>query len=104
MSTARRRLPRSRTWLRVLVLLLALLVPGAQAETAPMMSPGETVGYDLPEVALRPASLPAQRADVPLRPEPLPGAAPGRPARRPRHAPAWPPYAPGALRSVVLRC
>jgi hypothetical protein len=107
MSTARRRHPHSRAWLRVLVLLLALLVPGAQAQAAwpsPAVSSEESAGYDLPEVALRPPSLPVHRADVPLRPVPRPGPASVRPPHRPGRGPSWPPHAPRALRSVVLRC
>ncbi|MET8948125.1 hypothetical protein ABZX30_32470 [Streptomyces sp. NPDC004542] len=111
MSTARRP-PRSRAWLRVLVLLLALSVPGAQAQAAPMppapsvpsVSSGESTGYDLLEPALRPPSCSAHRAGVPLRPVPLPDPAPGRPRGRRLPAPPRPPYASYALRSVVLRC
>lgn len=54
--------PRSRAWLRALVLLLALLVPGTHAEvraTSVASSAGTTVEYDVldPAAALRPVSL-----------------------------------------------
>ncbi|KUN81687.1 hypothetical protein [Streptomyces griseoruber] len=103
MSTAAR-LPRRRTWLRVLVLLLALLVPGVPAEvsTSPVVA-GETVEYDAVDTAVRPS--PGDRcAAAPLRPAPRPAPAPCAPAQRPRPAPPGTPYAPHTLRTVVLRC
>ncbi|MEU1181743.1 hypothetical protein ABZ464_29695 [Streptomyces sp. NPDC005820] len=106
MSTAAH-LPRSRTWLRVLVPLLALLillVPGAPAEVsaAPVVA-GETVEYDAVDTAVRPSPC-ARRAAAPLCPAPRPAPAPGAPAPRPRPAPPGTPYAPHTLRTVVLRC
>ncbi|MEU1518778.1 hypothetical protein ABZ490_42705 [Streptomyces sp. NPDC005811] len=106
MSTAAR-LPRSRTRLRVLVLLFALfalLVPGVPADvaTSPVVA-GETVEYDAVDTAVRP-SPGDRRAAAPLRPAPRPAPAPGAPAPRPRPAPPGTPYAPHTLRTVVLRC
>ncbi|MBK3571798.1 hypothetical protein JHN47_50010, partial [Streptomyces sp. MBT62] len=66
MSTARS-LPRSRAWLRALVLLLALLVPGAHAEmrAVPVASSVETtIEYDVLDTAtaaLRPSALAVHR-------------------------------------------
>nr|WSY53543.1 hypothetical protein OG999_27755 [Streptomyces sp. NBC_00886] len=107
-STARS-LPRSRAWLRALVLLLALLVPGthAEARATPLTSSAETtVEYDALDTAaaLRPPSLTVHRPAAPLRPAPGPSAAPGVPACRPLPTPPWPPYTLRALRTVVLRC
>lgn len=95
--------------LRVLVLLLALLVPSAHAAahavpTAIAVS-GEAAECDLLETDVRPPSRSAHRDAVPLRP------APRRQAERPAPAVRWsfvqPPHArqsPHTLRSVVLRC
>ncbi|MFJ4486493.1 hypothetical protein ACIP3D_29560 [Streptomyces longwoodensis] len=101
MSTARHR-PRRRVWLRVLVLLLALLVSGGEAACA---APHGTVAAEHDVTAPAPRSA-ACRPAAPLRPAPTP-----RPRPRPRAAvPAGrpavrPPYtAPRVLRSVVLRC
>ncbi|MFC8518690.1 hypothetical protein [Streptomyces sp. NPDC057257] len=104
MSTARR-LPHSRAWLRVLVLLFALLVPGAQAEVhaAPVASV-ETVEYDVLDAAVRPPADAVRRAVVPLRPAPLPAPAPHAAPGRPRPASPQPPYTLRSLRTVVLRC
>ncbi|MET8165143.1 hypothetical protein ABZT34_12950 [Streptomyces sp. NPDC005329] len=98
------RLPRSRTWLRTLVLLLALLVPGAASEvfTAPVAT--EFAEYDVLDTALRPAAPCAHRPAALRRPAPLPAPAPGVPADRPRRAPHRPSYALHALHTVVLRC
>ncbi|KQX62522.1 MULTISPECIES: hypothetical protein [unclassified Streptomyces] len=100
------RLPRSRTWLRTLVLLLALLVPGAAAEVsaAPVAAEIAAIAeYDVVDTALRPAPR-APRPAAPPRPAALPAPAPGVPADRPRPAPSRPSYALHALRTVVLRC
>ncbi|MFE7929136.1 hypothetical protein ACFU6S_10385 [Streptomyces sp. NPDC057456] len=99
------RLPRSRTWLRTLVLLLALLVPGAATEvsTAPVAA-ADFAEYDVLDTALRPAAPCAHRPAALRRPAPLPAPAPGVPADRPRRAPHRPSYALHALRTVVLRC
>jgi len=101
-----RRAPASRDWLRALVLLLALLVPGThlQAHAQPPVPAGEVVEYDVLDTALRPPARAVHRAVVPLRPVPWPRTAPGVPADRPLPAPPRPPYALPALRSVVLRC
>ncbi|MER5196270.1 hypothetical protein ACWD3J_23905 [Streptomyces sp. NPDC002755] len=97
------RLPRSRTWLRTLVLLLALLVPGAATEVAAAPVAAEVAEYDVLDTALRPAPC-AHRPAALRRPAPLPDPAPGAPADRPRPAPHRPSYALHALRTVVLRC
>ncbi|MFE3033725.1 hypothetical protein ACFXKY_19050 [Streptomyces canus] len=102
-----RRAPCSRDWLRVLVLLLALVVPGAhvQAHAMPPVPAGELVEYDVLDTALRPPARTVHRTAVPLRPDPRPETVPGGPAdRRPLPASPRPPYALPALRSVVLRC
>ncbi|WP_043685799.1 hypothetical protein [Streptomyces xylophagus] len=98
-------LPRSHTWLRALVLLLALLVPGThtEARATPVASSVETtIEYDVLDAAaaLRPPSLTVRRPTAPLRPAP----APGVPARRRLPAPPEPSYTLSALRTVVLRC
>ncbi|MCX4881962.1 MULTISPECIES: hypothetical protein [unclassified Streptomyces] len=104
MSTARH-LPRGHAWLRTLVLLLALLVPGAHAEVhATPVAAAETVGYDALDAALRPPAEAVRPAVAVLRPAPLPAPAPATPAGRPRQAPPRPPHALPALRTVVLRC
>ncbi|WP_327316229.1 hypothetical protein [Streptomyces sp. NBC_01235] len=103
MSTARSH-SRSRAWLRVLVVLLALLVPGAPAELATTpVAAGEIAEYDVLDTALRPAPC-AHRPAALLRPAPLPVPAPGVPADRPLPAPPGPSCALHALRTVVLRC
>ncbi|MER6733566.1 hypothetical protein [Streptomyces puniciscabiei] len=99
--------PRSRTWLRVLVLLLALWVPGAhvQAEAAPALgASAETFDHDVLDTLLRPPAPAVHRADAPERPAPLPDPAPARPAARPRSGTPRVPYALPLLRTVVLRC
>lgn len=105
MSTVRSH-PRGHACLRTLVLLLALLVPGAHAEVhAPPSAATEIVEYDALDAAVRPAADALHRTVVALRPAPLPAPAPGTPAdRRPLPAPPRPPHALHALRSVVLRC
>ncbi|MET9830890.1 hypothetical protein ABZ078_16555 [Streptomyces sp. NPDC006385] len=109
MSTARS-LPRSRAWLRVLVLLLALLVPGAhtQAHAVPVVAGalGEAAEHDVLDTVLRPPARADRRGTAALRPAPLPRPAPppGVPVRLTRPAPPLPPYLPPTLRTVVLRC
>ncbi|MEU6258756.1 hypothetical protein [Streptomyces sp. NPDC047043] len=104
MSTART-LPRSRVWLRSLVLLLALLVPGTHAELhATPVAAMEIVEYDALDAAVRPPADAVCRTAVPLRPAPLPAPAPAAPADRLLPAPPQPPYALLTVRSVVLRC
>ncbi|MEV0207800.1 hypothetical protein AB0H97_21690 [Streptomyces sp. NPDC050788] len=104
MSTARA-LSRSRAWLRALVLLCALLVPGTHAPlpTAPAAAL-EIVEYDVMDAAVRPPAGAVRRTVAPLRRAPLAAPAPGVPAHRPAVAPPRPPYALPALRTVVLRC
>ncbi|MFI6467314.1 hypothetical protein [Streptomyces sp. NPDC050538] len=103
-----RNLPRSHTWLRGLVLLLALLVPGTHAEMHAMpvavASVETTVEYDVLDTAaaLRPASPLVHRPTAPLRPAPVPAAR--APRVRSFPAPPSPPYTLRALRTVVLRC
>ncbi|WP_405949148.1 hypothetical protein OG588_24275 [Streptomyces prunicolor] len=101
------RLPRSHVWLRALVLLLALLVPGTHAEmrATPVASSVETtIEYDVLDTAaaLRPVSLTVHRPTAPLRPAPGPAAT--APRARSFPAPPSPPYTLRALRTVVLRC
>ena len=92
-----------RTWLRTLVLLLALLVPAGpvHAHEAPVMAAGEIIEYDVLDTALRPPARAVHRPAVPLRPAPRQGTGPG--VRR-LPGSSRPPYTPPALRSVVLRC
>ncbi|MDQ0991768.1 hypothetical protein [Streptomyces sp. V3I7] len=107
MSTAPHRLPRGRAWPRVLVLLLALLVPGARSEVHAAPTPaaaGEIVEYDVLDVALRPPVRPVRHTAVPLRPAPLPTRPPADPPEFRLPAPERSPSTPPALRSVVLRC
>ncbi|MFC9681950.1 hypothetical protein [Streptomyces sp. NPDC056948] len=97
------------SWLRVFVLLLALLVPGAHAEahTGPTVTvSGEStaVECDVLDTALRPSARAARRTAVPLRPAPLPAPGPAHTAPRPVPVPPGPPHDPRPLRSEVLRC
>ncbi|MER6350015.1 hypothetical protein ACWC10_30350 [Streptomyces sp. NPDC001595] len=98
-------LPRSRTWLRVCVLLLALLIPGAHIEAAgtPVVA-GEAAEADLTEAALRPMTRTAQRAVVRHRPVRPAAPAPGAPVAATTGPLPAPPYLPPAPRYVVLRC
>ncbi|MFI9809825.1 hypothetical protein ACIHEJ_36815 [Streptomyces sp. NPDC052301] len=102
------RSPRSRTWLRMLALLLALWVPGAhvQAQAAPALgAAAETFEHDVLGTLVRPCARAVHRADVPERPAPLSApASPARPAPRPCSTTPREPYAPALLRTVVLRC
>ncbi|MFJ9739301.1 hypothetical protein [Streptomyces sp. NPDC101166] len=110
MSTARR-LPRSRRWLRVLVLLLAVVVPGAAAEAAavPALSAAvvETAELDGFDAAPRLPYGGACRAVAPARPSSRPARTPAAPPGRLLPPRACPPYAldvSDVLRTVVLRC
>ncbi|MCU8593072.1 hypothetical protein [Streptomyces sp. A13(2022)] len=95
-------------WLRVLVLLLALLVPctPAKAQAAPAAAvTGAAAEYDHLDT-IRPARVRGARRAAAARPAPGP-----RAGRRPGSAPVLaplvptrPPGCPRALRSVVLRC
>ncbi|MFG3272432.1 hypothetical protein [Streptomyces luteogriseus] len=103
------RSPRRHAWLRVLVLLLALLVPGAHAEahtgwTAAVSGESTTVECDLLDTALRPPARAARRTADPLSPAPLPVPGPASTARHPVSVPPSPPIDPRPLRSEVLRC
>ncbi|MFF0012971.1 hypothetical protein [Streptomyces sp. NPDC005374] len=107
MSFARRP-PHGRTWLRTLVLLLALLVPTApvqllQPREAPVAAAGEIVEYDVLDTALRPPARTAHRPAAPLRPASRHETCPG-PPRPPVGASPRLPCTPPAPRSVVLRC
>ncbi|MFJ8635128.1 hypothetical protein [Streptomyces sp. NPDC093568] len=106
MRTARCR-SRSRTWLRVVVLLLALLVPGAhaQAHALPMVAgAAEVAEHDVLDTALRPPARADRRTLVRTRPAPSPAPAPGTAPGPRSSAPHRPPYVPHILRTVVLRC
>ncbi|SDP76376.1 hypothetical protein SAMN04487981_13841 [Streptomyces sp. cf386] len=107
MSTART-VPRSHTWLRVLVLLLALLVPGAhaQAHAVPAVAgvSGEAVEHDALDTVLRPPARTDRRTTVRLCSTPPSKPVPGVPARLSHPAQPRPPYVPHILRTVVLRC
>ncbi|MFI2202114.1 hypothetical protein ACH47Z_15345 [Streptomyces sp. NPDC020192] len=101
---------RSRTWPRVLVLLLALWVPAAhtQAQAAPAFGVAAgTFEHDATDAAdvldplVRPPAGAVHEADAPERPAPLPDPAPARPGIR--ACPAVP-YATPLPRTVVLRC
>ncbi|MFI9828516.1 hypothetical protein ACIHIX_12595 [Streptomyces sp. NPDC051913] len=94
----------TRAWLRAIVLLLALLVPGAHAgaHAAVPVAASEAAEYDVLDTVLRPAS---QHPVAPLRPAPrvtLP--APVVPDGAPLPAPPHPSYTLLTLRTVVLRC
>ncbi|WDV52868.1 hypothetical protein PV963_22105 [Streptomyces coeruleorubidus] len=100
---------RRHRWPRVLVLLLALLVPGAHAEahtgpTATVSGESTAVECDVLDVALRPPARGTRRIAVPLRltPLPTPGPAYAAPHRVP--VPPGPRHDPRPLRSEVLRC
>jgi len=109
-STARRG-SRSRVWLRAVVLLLALLVPGAgvHAHALPVAvtAGAEAVEHDILDAAVRPAVRSDRRAGTrrPVRPCAGP---PHRPAPAPvasrTHRPAAAPGVPPLPRTVVLRC
>ncbi|MFI9250762.1 hypothetical protein [Streptomyces sp. NPDC053069] len=99
--------PRSRTWLRVLVLLLALWVPGvhAQVQAAPALGvSAETFEHDVFDILVRPPARAVHLADVPERPAPLADPAPVRPTARTRPAAPRVAYPSSLPRTVVLRC
>ncbi|MGW0137079.1 hypothetical protein [Streptomyces sp. NPDC003299] len=97
-------------WLRVLVLLLALLVPGeacaVAALPASVPTAAATAEHDVTDTAVRLPGQGTQRAAVPPRPARVPGApVPQRPGGAGEQAASPAPYtALCALRSVVLRC
>ncbi|MFE6408995.1 hypothetical protein ACFVOR_18920 [Streptomyces sp. NPDC057837] len=112
MHPAEQQVPRGTrrpTWPRVLVLLLALLVPGTHAAAhtvpaVPLAGESTSAEFDAFDTVLRPAGRGARRAAAPLRPAPLRGPALACTARRPVPVPPAPPHDPRPLRSEVLRC
>ncbi|MEU1465467.1 hypothetical protein ABZ467_33320 [Streptomyces sp. NPDC005727] len=101
------RIPRSRTWLRVLVLLLAVWVPGAHVQPQPAPAPAASAGtseHDHLDTLPRPPARVSHPAGAPERPAPLPGPAPAPAAAPPGRAVPRPPGAVPLLRTVVLRC
>ncbi|MFH8802750.1 hypothetical protein ACH4F6_24620 [Streptomyces sp. NPDC017936] len=106
MSSARS-LPPGRTWPRVVVVLLALLLPGVPAGTGatPPVAAAEIAEYDVLDTAVRPASYASHRTVAPPpRPASRTAPVPGVPRSRPLPVPPGPAYAPDSLRTVVLRC
>ncbi|GGS38562.1 hypothetical protein AB0E75_12730 [Streptomyces griseoviridis] len=110
--TRRARCPRAA---RVLVLLLALFVPGAHAQasvppSAPIAadagSGGTAAEYDLLDTAPRVPARATRRPCAPRRPAPPPGVRHRPAAVVPPSAPSWPfpPARPPVPRCVVLRC
>ncbi|MFJ8466312.1 hypothetical protein [Streptomyces swartbergensis] len=100
---------RRHTWPRVLVLLLALLVPGAHAEahtgpTATVSGESTVVECDVLDTAPRPPARGTRRTAVPLRPAPLPSPPPAHATPHPAPVPPGPRRDPRPLRSEVLRC
>lgn len=98
---------RRAAWLRVLVLLLALLVPGTAAHggvAESVVTGGTAAEYDVHDTALRPPGRHGHRPVVPLRPAPRPPSArhPVATADHPLPVPPRPLLL--APRSVVLRC
>ncbi|MET8954018.1 hypothetical protein ACWEQN_13940 [Streptomyces sp. NPDC004129] len=113
MSTTRHppRTARRYAWLRVLLVLIALLAAGAHAEA--VTADSDTVSasqacdveHEVLVAALRPANPQGPRAPVPLRPAARGTGGPSAPldaALVPARAPFFP--ALRALRTVVLRC
>ncbi|MFE9613239.1 hypothetical protein [Streptomyces sp. NPDC006012] len=97
-----------RAWLRVLVLLLALLLPGAhtEAHAAPLVA-GGVVQHDGFDTALRPPSRATHHPLAAVRPAPLANPPATDPHGRPLPLSPLSPRPPHALRarcSVVLRC
>ncbi|EGX56226.1 hypothetical protein SZN_29013 [Streptomyces zinciresistens K42] len=111
MGTARR-LPGSRTWLRVVVLLFAVLLPGthAQAHSQHLVvgAPAEVAEHDLLDASLRAPARTGRRGvvRVAVRPRsgPPPAASRRVPVSRRACAPPREPYLPPVPRTVVLRC
>jgi hypothetical protein len=103
------RATRRNTWARVLVLLLALLVPGAHAEAhagpaAAVSGESTAVECDVIDTAPRPPARGTRRTAVPLRSTPLPGPEPAYAAPQAPPVPPGPRHDPRPLRSEVLRC
>ncbi|ELP68026.1 hypothetical protein ACKI1I_37820 [Streptomyces turgidiscabies] len=98
---------RRTAWLRVVVLLLALLVPGTAAHCGAAesaVSSGTAAEHDVHDTALRPPARYGHRTVVALRPVPGPPAARHAGATSPAHPLPVPPRPTPAPRSVVLRC
>lgn len=98
---------RPAAWLRVLVVLLALLVPGTAAHCGaadPVVPGGTAAEYDVHDTALRPPGRYGHRPVVPLRPVPRPPSARHAVATAAHRLPVPPRPAPIASRSMVLRC
>ncbi|MFG2263383.1 hypothetical protein [Streptomyces sp. NPDC048720] len=101
---------RSRIWLRALVLLLAVWVPGAHVQAQPAPAPAASAAsagaseHDHLDTLPRPAARVSHPAGAPERPSPLPAPAPARTAAPARPAVPRPPGAVSLLRTVVLRC
>lgn len=101
------RIPRSRTWLRVLVLLLAVWVPGAHVQALAAPAPAASAGaaeHDHTDTPLRPSARVCHPAGAPEHPASPAGPAPAPAAAAPRPAVPRPPGAVPLLRTVVLRC
>lgn len=98
---------RRAAWLRVLVLLLALLVPGTAAHCSAaesVVSGGTAAEHDVHDTALRPPGRYGHRPVVPLRPAPR-APVTRHPVTTAAHPlPVRPRPTPPARRSVVLRC
>ncbi|WP_155060044.1 hypothetical protein [Streptomyces blattellae] len=95
-----------RTWSRVLVLLLALLVPGEHTAHAAVITAetSSAVAAECDDTVLRSAAArPGRRTAAPLRPAPRQRPAPS-PAIPPPPEPARTEPALNNLRTVVLRC
>ncbi|WP_369029004.1 hypothetical protein [Streptomyces adonidis] len=98
---------RRAVWFRVLVLLLALLVPGTAAHcgAAESVVMGSAAAeYDVHDTAVRPPGRYGHRHVVPLRPAPRPPSARHPMATAGHPFPVPPRPMPRAPRSVVLRC
>ncbi|MEG8276157.1 hypothetical protein [Streptomyces sp. AHA2] len=102
--------PRRHAWPRVLVLLLALLLPGPHAAIpgGPVLTAaGESTAAeaDVLDTVLRPSARTARRTGAAPRPTPLPATPrPARTARAAAPVPPGPPHEPRPPRSWVLRC
>lgn len=103
--------PRRHVWPRVLVLLLALFLPGTHA-TGPdgpvavtVAGESTTAEADVLDTVLRPSARTTRRTEAAPRPTPLPAASrPARAARPAAPGPPDPPHDPRPPRSWVLRC
>ncbi|MER6124646.1 hypothetical protein ABT173_18765 [Streptomyces sp. NPDC001795] len=104
------RAARRYAWLRVLVVLVALLATGAHTGAVvapPAAVSAETCGAecDVLDAALSPTAVQGPRTVQPLRPDPSAGGRPSEPGRSSAAAVQVPGSAAlHALRTVVLRC